>query len=101
MRRPSPPPAPSNGCLREIVHSRRFEKDRDSIDGNIERMDEALRGLEWVVARSPEAGQSTDAPGIYGHPLDLSNSRSAVVYYSFDTGRVVLESMVAFDAAEG
>lgn len=98
MPNPFLPPAPRR--LRDVVHSARFAEELLAIEPNIERMDEKVRGVEWVLSRMPEEGRPTNTPGVFACVTGDINDGSCLIFYSFDKNRVVFESILAVEESE-
>ena len=82
--------------LREVIHSHRFQDEIAQL-GSLERLDEALRGVTFVLAHCPEQGKRTLNPAIWAIAAWYGGGAEVVVYYSFSATWVVLESITSAD----
>lgn len=79
--------------MRDVIESERFAREKEAIEPDIQRMDEILDGVTWVLAVRPEIGKRTNNPDIWAIATDPWDSISLVVYYSFNERQVVLKSI--------
>ena len=80
--------------LRSIIETDRFIREKLAIEPDVSRLDAALLGVTWTLARSPESGQKTIAPTVWAMPTNAMLSVPAlVIYYSFDDDTVTLLSV--------
>lgn len=87
----SPASLPS---ARTVIESERFTGERERLDPSVRRMDQALTGVVSILATTPTLGQQTNKPGIWAMPTKEWDDVPLVIYYSFDSETVVLESVV-------
>lgn len=79
--------------LRDVVHSRRFERDLRKAERRIAAREETLGLLEWTLARAPERGMPLEVDsGLHIWPIYIGN-REWVVFYKYDEERVHLEGL--------
>jgi hypothetical protein len=71
---------------RRIVDSERFKKEREEISRIVERLDEALEGIDFRLKRRPESGFKLD-PWLWATAADLWDGQSIAVYYTFDEAK--------------
>ncbi len=89
------------GKIRELVENPKFRDSRQKIEPDAKRMDEALRGVTFTLARKPEFGQPTDKPGIWAMPtFPWPGSKPLAIYYSFTPDKVFLEDIIITDAPD-
>ena len=79
--------------LRTIVEGAKFSTQAQDI-ADVQRMDEILDGIKWVLARTPECGVATRQPGVYAIGTWEWTPIPLLILYSFDSERVVLEAIV-------
>ena len=95
-------PSRARGNLRELVETPRFAASKARIQPDAKRMDEALRGVGFVLSRKPELGRKASNPDIWAIATDeLPGAAPLAIYYSFDAGRVYLEDIVLAKASDG
>lgn len=78
--------------LSDILRSPQFDQDGAAIAGSLQRWDEALLGLEWILARSPAYYPETHPAGVrtaHTH-AGLLGRRIRVHYRVLDANRVEL-----------
>ena len=75
------------------MESERFKEERDALEPDVERMDEALSGMVVTLSRAPQLGEPTDNPSIWAKCTIAWNDVPLIIYYSFDERLVVLESV--------
>ena len=84
---------------REIRYSQRFDQEKGEIDRDVQRIDEALRWVETVLARNPEFGLQSEVAEIWIAPMvfaeTTSSARGASIFYRFDDDFVDLLSIRA------
>ena len=87
--------AARKGNLRSVVESARFEREKAAIGTDPRRIDEALEGVMWALARGPERGVQIDGYDLWALPTyPWDNCPEMVVYYTFDDNEVSLESVI-------
>ena len=79
--------------IRTVWESPRFTTERNRLNPNIERMDEILDGVTWLLAIRPELGQRTSNPKVWAVVTAEWGTESFVVYYSFTETTVILEAI--------
>lgn len=55
---PETSPESTSRPPREIIHEPRYRRDLEVLFQTVDRADEAIRALEWFIARHPEWGMS-------------------------------------------
>lgn len=83
-------------ALRTVIRSHRFESELAEIEPKAELADEAVSGLEWVLARDPRFGVPIGVEPVWALPL-FSLGPDLLVYYQFDDHTVTLLSVVETD----
>lgn len=80
---------------REVVESRRFSRERDELQPDVERWDEIFFGIDWALCQNPEeVGKETSVPGIRAIPIILPPGEgNLLVYYTYNDERVTLLSV--------
>lgn len=84
--------------MRSVVHSHAVTEWMDSHPSNEHRVDEAVEGLEWVLARNPWIGKKLVAGEnrVYVQAADpYAGTPEIWVVYSFDDNEVTLLKMLA------
>ena len=67
----------------------------------VPRLDEVLRGLIWVLERSPESGHLTMVPRLRALTVTrMPGIPDLAVYYSYDDQTVTLEHILMTDPAQ-
>lgn len=82
--------------LRTVVREPRFEAEAAAIQSDVERMDEALRYVEYQVARWPDSGIPSAVPGIYVAPVRVPRAGRIVRgsgFYTYTTDHVNFQSI--------
>ena len=79
--------------IRTVWESVQFIKERKKLNPDIQRMDEILDGVTWVLAVRPELGKRTNNPLIWAIATVPWTTASFVIYYSFDENEVVLKAI--------
>ena len=79
------------GTLRTIKRQPQYERDLEKIFGTAERADEAIRGLEWYIARQPERGFAVPKmdPNRFASWVSHSTTCSVQVVYEFNQQEVI------------
>lgn len=77
---------------RSIVDAERFKKERDELSRFVERLDEALEGVDFRLKRRPETGFQL-SPWLWATAADLWDGQSVAVYYTFDAKTVTRVSI--------
>lgn len=86
--------------LRTIIESQLFSSDRDALGIDIRRLDEALFGVTWSLARNPEIGRETDVEDIQAIGIrEVGGLPPLLVYYTWNESTVVLLSMIVGNSA--
>jgi len=81
--------------LRTIVESELYESQRVALDLDARRLDEALFGTTWALARDPEIGAETAVPGIRALGIRQPGGLpELLIYYTWDATSVVLLSII-------
>lgn len=89
----------SGRLVRDVVWDARFENELADLSLKILRLEDAVDGLEWVLAREPERGTQVAGTDIYAWPVQTYFSQ-ALVYYRFDDRQVSLLSIRESEADE-
>ncbi|MCH7989232.1 MAG: hypothetical protein IID46_08790 [Planctomycetes bacterium] len=80
--------------MRKVIRHREFESQLDELSHEYGRVDEFVRGIEWVLSRDPEAGTLVNrcpltwfipAPDVYDLPFGVS--------YTFNETHIYLLSI--------
>ena len=79
--------------IREIWASDRYTRELALI-GDIRRLDEVMVGLDFTLARCPEAGQPTDNERVRAIEAGPWAGAQLLVYYAFDDEQVEKLSVV-------
>lgn len=79
--------------MRTVLESPGFTKGRKKLNPDVERMDEILDGVTWVLAVRPDLGSETHNPRIWAIATVPWTNASFVIYYSFNENEVVLEAI--------
>ena len=74
---------------RNLIRNPRFEEDLRKLPADVREVDEALEGLEWVLARSPERGAPVGEPPLRAWPV-YRWGLELLVFYIFDEESVTL-----------
>jgi len=91
----------TGGKHRTVVESKRYEREMLAL-GDIQRLDEALRGFVFTVSWDPEKGRNTVIPGIRGMVVGGYGVPSMVIYYTVTLGDdVELLSVRLADDSDG
>jgi len=85
--------------MRTVRYDPQFEQDATAIEPYAQQFDAIIVGLEWYVARDPEAGKPIGNTGIWARTTKpYSNRReeivSLTVYYTFDDMSVTMLSVI-------
>jgi hypothetical protein len=87
-------PNDSPPLYRNIIESEEFLRERDSLGIEPHLMDEALEGLTWVIARSPEWGKRIGNTPVHTAPFEIPEDNiQGVVYYTFNEQEVILQDI--------
>lgn len=80
---------------RDIIYSDRFQQELAEIEPNVKRTDEFLRGAEWLLARSPEAGNPISRNSSVWHlpRVDIPGLPPLAIYYTFSDRAVYMMSI--------
>jgi hypothetical protein len=72
---------------RGVIFEARFEREAAAIDGDVRRMDEALRYVEQVLTVDPEFGLETATPDVWVAPIVFADTTTGVqaasIFYTF------------------
>ncbi|MBI3450618.1 MAG: hypothetical protein HY049_17110 [Acidobacteria bacterium] len=79
--------------LRVVVEGGKFATQAQDI-ADVQRLDEILDGVKWILARTPERGIPTKHLGVWAIATLDWESSPLLILYSFDSERVVLESII-------
>lgn len=82
--------------MRQIVEDARFERERDSLNPNAERMDDILEGVYETLSRDPDRGMQVTSD-IWAIGTRFTEP-SFLIYYRFCQSQVVLLSIRRQDA---
>lgn len=84
----------SQSYPRSVIRTHRFDRECEEILGTAERADALLIGLEWAIARRPEAGHHTPVDRIMMRHTDEWGGTPAVnLYYTYDADAVYFLSL--------
>lgn len=88
--------------LRTIVESKLYESQRHALDLDARRLDEALLGTTWALARDPEIGSETDVPGIRALGIRaVGGLPELLIFYTWNETTVVLLSIIRRTSSAG
>ncbi len=78
--------------LRTIIESHEYYNNRNIIEPDVERMDDILSGVVWVLSRDPNVGRKTEAKGVYAITTEayMKIDKPLVIYYIFNDKNVIL-----------
>jgi hypothetical protein len=77
--------------FRDIVDTPRFREELGRIKEIVQRVDEALEGVNFKLQRKPESGFNLGR--VWGTAADLWDGQSIAVYYTFDETTVTRQSV--------
>lgn len=91
--------------MRSIIESHGFAAEREALAPDIQRWDEAIIGLEFILSNSPAACGTlipNSNPPIFTVAYDKYVGVALVIYYRFDATSVTLLSLTrrAADASD-
>jgi hypothetical protein len=70
------------------VHKRElFERQLEELGADLPRIDQAIRGAEFLLSEHPDAGIPTSVPGIYSFPTRLPSASGLAhvsIFYIYD-----------------
>lgn len=81
--------------MREIVESKRFLKELESISGDIKRGDEFTDGLKWRLSKNPVRGIRIADNVWYVKTQNDDVQGRIIVYYTFDQTKIYLLSIIS------
>ena len=74
----------------------RFDAEAAAIQADVQRMDEALRYVEYQLARYPDSGIESSVPGIWVAPIRVPAEPGTVrasLFYTFNESYVWFQSV--------
>lgn len=81
--------------LRTIIESKLYESQRQALEVDARRLDEALLGTTWALARDPEIGAETGVPTIRALGIRaVGGLPELLIFYTWDEATVVLLSIM-------
>jgi hypothetical protein len=76
---------------RTIIYDDLFAAQRDEIEPDCQRFDDATAAWEWGLLHCPEKGKETAHPQVFAHALrDAVGLPPLIVYYTFNDKYVTL-----------
>lgn len=82
--------------FRTVIRDDRFQRELDKIEPRTRLADEAIEGLEWILARDPERGVPIGPEPVRAIPI-YTLGPDLLVYYVFDESSVTLLSVIEAD----
>jgi hypothetical protein len=79
-----------------VFHDRRFEDELNALQGDVDRLDDALRYVEQRISEEPASGIQASVPGIFIAPIRLPANSGLVrvsIFYTFDGKDVTFRAL--------
>jgi hypothetical protein len=84
---------PGRQRLRTVIHESRFTRELKALEPKLERSEEFLDGIEWVLARNPGAGTRIRSSAVWSLAASFADGTPVIVYYTASVHTVSLLSI--------
>ena len=79
--------------LRTIIHEPRVTRELMALEPMLDRAEEFVAGIEWVLARDPCAGTRVLSSDVWALAATFADGKSVIVYYAASVHTVSLLSV--------